>query len=265
MAKGRIEQEIVIKIIGGKDVGELAEAIKELEKTEGRDSTVDADTDDARKELDEIDKQLAELKGEKAEIEVTAKVDRALAALDEVAAEAKKAEAAAEALSVAFGPELAAKADVDAIIADFQRMGLSLDEITANADRLGGKLREVGQQRRRRQPGRPGSVGPEAASTISAGRPTRRSRCWPTWSATPPRISARSAGSPASAGVAIGQMGEYMADAAFCGEGLRSVLRNFGKVAGPIAAIGSRRSALFTNGQGKSSTRRNGPRRPSTR
>jgi hypothetical protein len=40
-----------------------------------------------------------------------------------------------------------------------------------------------------------------------------------------------------SAGVAIGQMGEYMADARAEGESFSSILRNFGSVAGPIAAV----------------------------
>jgi hypothetical protein len=40
-----------------------------------------------------------------------------------------------------------------------------------------------------------------------------------------------------SAGVAIGQMGEYMADAAASGEGLSSITKNFVAVAGPIAAL----------------------------
>jgi hypothetical protein len=44
-------------------------------------------------------------------------------------------------------------------------------------------------------------------------------------------------GQAGSAGVAIGQMAEYMADAAFEGEGMRSVLKSFGGVAVPIAAI----------------------------
>ena len=42
-----------------------------------------------------------------------------------------------------------------------------------------------------------------------------------------------------STGVAIGQMAEYMADAAFNGEKLGSVALNFAKVAGPILAIGA--------------------------
>ena len=41
-----------------------------------------------------------------------------------------------------------------------------------------------------------------------------------------------------SAGVAIGQMGEYMADARAKGEGFGSILASFGKVALPIAGIG---------------------------
>ena len=40
-----------------------------------------------------------------------------------------------------------------------------------------------------------------------------------------------------SVGVAIGQMGEYMADAAASGEKFGSIIANFGKVVGPIAAI----------------------------
>jgi hypothetical protein len=40
-----------------------------------------------------------------------------------------------------------------------------------------------------------------------------------------------------SAGVALGQMAEYAADARLAGEGLGSVVRNFGLVAGPIAAV----------------------------
>jgi len=231
MATGRIEQEIFIKIIGGKDVAAMQKAIKELEKTKAQ-LVVGADTDEARKELDAIDKQIAELKGEKAEIEVTAKVDRAIDALEDVSIQAKKAETAAEALSVALGPELAAKADIDSIIVDFQRMDLSLDDITANADRLGAKLRDVGQH----------DIG---------GRLTTGFR----------RLSddMRSAGGSASvlanamgnasqdvgsligltgtAGVAIGQMAEYMADAKLEGEALGSVLSSFAKVAGPVAAL----------------------------
>ena len=40
-----------------------------------------------------------------------------------------------------------------------------------------------------------------------------------------------------SAGVAIGQMGEYMVDAANSGDKIGDVLKNFGAVAGPIAGI----------------------------
>ena len=41
-----------------------------------------------------------------------------------------------------------------------------------------------------------------------------------------------------SAGVAIGQMGEYMADARASGEGFGSIVSNFGALVGPMAALG---------------------------
>ena len=40
-----------------------------------------------------------------------------------------------------------------------------------------------------------------------------------------------------SAGVAIGQMGEYMADARAEGEGFKSIFKNFANVGAPIAAV----------------------------
>ncbi len=231
MASGRIEQEIVVKVIGGKDVGALDKQIKALEKTKAE-IVVTADVDDAQKKIDAIDAQLAELRGEKAELEITAKVNQALDALDTVAAEAKKSAAAAEALSGALGPELAGKADLDGIIADFQRMGFSLEEITANADRLGGKLREVGQK--------------DVSGRLTTGFSKIDSSAKSAGSSASVLANAigntaqdlgATAGLAGTAGVALGQMGEYMADAALSGEALSVVLTNFAKVAGPIAAI----------------------------
>jgi hypothetical protein len=233
VATNRIEQEIVVKVIGGKDVGALAKEIKDLEKQKAKIVVgVDADTDEAKSKIEAIDKQLADLRGEKAELEVTAKINQALDALDEVAAEAKRAEAAAEALGVALGPELGSKADLDGIISDFNRMGLSMDEITANADKLGAKLRDVGTKDvggrlttgLGRASGEMKSAGSSASVMANAlGNATQD-------------IGAV-AGLSGTAGVAIGQMGEYMSDAAFSGEGLRTVLANFGKIAGPIAVL----------------------------
>ena len=47
----------------------------------------------------------------------------------------------------------------------------------------------------------------------------------------------RCPGSPVRAGVAIGQMGEYMADARASGEKFGSIIKNFAGMALPIAGI----------------------------
>ena len=234
MAKGRIEQEIVVKVLGGKEVVELEKQIKALEKAKAE-IVVELDAEKAAEQLEVIDKAIAELKGEKAEIEVEAKVSNALDALDDVAREAKEAEEAAEALSRALGPELTARANVDDLVTDFQRMGLTFDDIAQNADRLGAKLREVGQANTggleaamRRTRGSVDDLGRSAGSSKSVlanmvGNATQD-------------VGAL-AGVAGSAGVAIGQMGEYMADAAASGDNFGQIVSNFGKVLGPIAGL----------------------------
>ena len=229
------EHEIKITIGAKDEASKQIKAIdKELAKLQKEKATVELDVDakDAAKQLETLDKQIAELQGEKAQIVVEAKVSQALGALDDVAVEAKKAEAAADTLSTALGPELGAKADLDSIIADFRRMGLSLDEITANADRLGAKLREVGER----------DIGGRLTTgfnRIDASAKSASSSSSVLANAVGNSVQdlGAVAGLAGTAGVAIGQMGEYMVDAANSGDKMTTVLANFGKVAGPIALI----------------------------
>lgn len=133
--------------IGAKD--EATKQIKAIDKElvkltkQKAEIDVEADTDAAVKAIGEIDGAIEDLQRKRGEIEVEAKVSGALSALDDVATEAEQAERAAEALSRALGPELTAGADMDQVIDGFRRMDLSMEDIIQNADRLGGKLREV--------------------------------------------------------------------------------------------------------------------------
>ena len=206
MAKGRIEQEIVVKVLGGKEVVELEKQIKALEKAKAE-IVVDVDADEAVKQLEVIDKTIAELKGEKAEIEVEAKVANALDALDDVAKEAKQAEEAAEALSRALGPELTARANVDDIVNDFQRMGLTFNDISSNADRLAGKLREVGQSN---VGGLDAAMRRTRTSVDDLGHSADRSRSvMANMVGNSSQDLVAMTGVAGAAGVAIGQIGEY--------------------------------------------------------
>ena len=85
MAKGRIEQEIVVKVVGGKDVADLDKQIKDLIKQKAKVVVdVDADAAAAKKKLDAIDQQVADLEKQKAEIEVTADTGDADKKIDEI-------------------------------------------------------------------------------------------------------------------------------------------------------------------------------------
>ena len=84
MAKGRIEQDIVLKVTGAKDVKDAA---KLIDKIDGKKAEVDvvADADKATRELAAIDAKLDALKNERANIDVTADTEKAakqIAAID---------------------------------------------------------------------------------------------------------------------------------------------------------------------------------------
>ena len=62
-----------------------------------------------------------------------------------------------------------------------------------------------------------------------------------------------------SAGVAIGQMAEYMADAALDAESFRKVISSFATVAGPIAAVGRHQAIVVRTRRKRWPTKRRGP------
>ena len=181
-------------------------------------------------------KAAAELKKLEKPIELDADVSGVLSALDQVAAEAKATAAAADALASALGPELSAKADTGRIVGNLRDMGLTLDQVTANADQLGAKMRELADA----------DVGGKMGSSLGttrgkmdelsdSARGANSAMANMVGNAT--QDLGALGGVAGSAGVAIGQMGEYAADAAFGGEKLSTSLLSMGKVAGPIAAI----------------------------
>lgn len=209
MATGKIQQDIVIKVTGQDELEEAAKVVDKLD-------------------------------GEEAEITVEAKVDKALGALDKIADEAKKAADAADALGRALGPELAGRMDLGAAVTDFQRMDLTLEEITANADQLGAKLREIDAQ----DPG--GKLASNFGRTrggfdkvVDGADQANSAVANMVGNAT--QDFGEMAGVAGSAGVAVGQLGEYFTDTAFkaaaMGQGMGAALASFTAAAGPIAAI----------------------------
>jgi hypothetical protein len=226
--------------IGAKD--EATKAIKAIDKelaalTKKKATiAVDLSTEDAARQLADIDESISNLRSQKAAITVEANVKQALDALDDVVSESKKAEKAAQALGDAIGPELSREADLDSIVADFKRMGLSLDDITANADRLGSKLREVGSTVGLDQVGQRAGVAADNTRKLTDSARGANSAL-ANMVGNSAQDLGQVAGVAGSAGVAVGQMAEYFADATLGAESFRSALTSMVAVAGPIAAL----------------------------
>jgi hypothetical protein len=167
--------------------------------------------------------------------------EKLAASLDKVAAQSKEdlnsAAIAAEELQAAL-KRAGSGLEVGDALTSLSRMGLSFDEITQDADKLAVSLKGLGDVR---------AAGVKDLDAIAPGLATKLDNVSKSADSSKGALanmignSAQDLGElggiAGSAGVAVGQMAEYFADAAFEGEGLGSVLKNFGAVAGPIAAL----------------------------
>ena len=113
----------------------------------------------------------------------------------------------------ALGPELAGQADVGSIVGDLQRMGLTFEEIVADADKLAASLKELDQVQVKGLDSGLGGVEHEARRA-STTRPAASRSVLANMVGNATQDLGALGGVAGSAGVAIGQMGEYMADAA---------------------------------------------------
>ena len=149
--------------------------------------------------------------------------------------ELDRAAQAAEALSRALGPELAGKADVGSLVGDLQRMGLTFEDIVTDADKLAGALKELDQVQVKGIESGLGGVKTKVGELDDASRGAKSALANMIGNASQD-LGALS-GVAGSAGVAIGQMAEYAADARLSGQGFGSVLKSMAGVAAPIAGI----------------------------
>lgn len=198
-----------------------------------------------------------ELKAVEADLEDTRTAGQKMAdALDSLAgqmeAELKGAAKAAEALGRALGPELAGRSDIGAVVTDLNRMGLTFEEITADADRLAQSLKNIEQVRVDATAAGFGDSINRARGGVDDLSDSARgaNSALANMIGNTTQDLGAVAGVAGSAGVAIGQMAEYAADAVFDAESLSSALKSMAKVAGPIAVLGVATQALgeYING-----------------
>lgn len=170
------------------------------------------------------------------EVEVDADVSKALAELDRLDQEARATAVAAEELGRALGPELSARVNMDGVIAELKNTGLTIEQITTNADQLAAKLREVDSDDLGGGLGR--AMGTAKGKTEELADSARGANsAFANMIGNSAQDLGALGGIAGSTGVALGQMAEYAADAKLGGEGLASSLGSMAKVAGPIAGL----------------------------
>jgi hypothetical protein len=206
-----------------------------------RDATLNAKIvleggDKVEGQLDDIADAANEVERKPIELRVDADVSRVLDDLQALDQDARAAAVAAEQLGDALGPELSARSDMPAIIDELKRMGLTAEQVTANAKELGAQLQSIDS------PDLGGKLG-QAMGTVrgETEKLTDSARGANSALANMVGNSAQDLGAlgglAGSAGVAIGQMAEYASDATLGAENLGSAIGSMAKVAGPIAIL----------------------------
>lgn len=187
-------------------------------------------TDEASPKIDRLEKKIDGLESDEARIVVTADISR----LEKQLAGSRRLMEQME------GDELTVQTRVTGRIEDDLREARRLfDELDGKTGTvtITANVRQLEEQARR------------AASNVDdIGRSAGSSRsALANMVGNSSQDFAELTGVAGSLGVAIGQIGEYSADAAFEGEGLRSVMRNMGAVVVPVAGLAG---AMFVLSQG---------------
>lgn len=229
----RIPVDVTGAAEGAADLEDLADAARDAADDLDKLSTTDVDVAGANQMAQALDD--VRTAGQKAAAEIA---DMA-ATMD---ADLTDARSAADALARAMGPELAATVNMDQVLAQLRDMGLTMDDVRNEADPLAASLKSLADVKISAQAIGLDSMGGALKSAraetdqLAASAGSSRSVLANMVGNTTQDLGALT-GVAGSAGVAIGQMGEYMADAVGSGDKLGDILKNFGTVAAPVAAL----------------------------
>ena len=177
----------------------------------------------AKKEMGAVEDSLDDTRtaGKKA-------ADALSAVFDELDAEMAQTTQAADRLAQAMGPELAGKVDASKAVNEFKRMGLTLEEIEADADELALALKKADDVSLKHFSGQADAAG---ASVKNLGDSSDQSRSvLANMVGNSTQDLGALGGVAGTAGMAIGQLGEYAAEGNISLQGLA-------KVAGPMALV----------------------------
>ena len=217
MAAGKISQVVEVKVTGADDVKALE---KDLGKLDGSKTkvNVDADTKAAQKSVDEFINDIKGLDKNNYTVALALKDTDLQAQLSDILEEIAQAD----------GSEI----DISAKIEQANQVSADIDKIETKIKEVNATPIDVDTT------GVVESTGHAKAGIDEVGKSAESSKSvLANMIGNSTQDLGQLGGVAGSAGVAIGQMGEYMADAALAGEGLGSVLKSFGAVAGPLALV----------------------------
>ena len=188
--------------------------------------------DQASKVIDKVADKAKELEDLDPEVEILSNADRVAADLKQLAqaaeVELEQAAAAADALGRALGPELTGRMNMGSVLADLQRLGLTLDEITADADQLAAALKQMDQVNVKALDS---GLGGASSKLKDLGGEADNSRSvLANMVGNTTQELGELGGIAGGAGVAIGQLGEYATEGNISLAGLA-------QVAGPMAYL----------------------------
>jgi hypothetical protein len=186
---------------------------------------------DVKKSMGEVDDSINESKTKAQQV-----AEGYSAAFEQIDAAIIETKATADTLAQKLGPELAGKIDTSAAVQEFRSLGLTLDEIKADADVLAAALKQADDI----------SLKHGASEFDRLSDSTRRARgdidgvrsssdqtrsVMANLVGNSAQDMAQLGGVAGTAGVALGQLGEYAADG-------NIQVKNLAKLAGPMAALG---------------------------
>ena len=211
MAAGKIQQEVAIKVTGLDDVKSAEKLVDKLDGSKAK-ITLDADTKAAQKSVDEFITDLRKLDDGNYTVALALKDEQLRQELGDVLQQIAKLDAEDITIEAKMEQANQISADIEKIETKIKEVNDTPIDIDTKPAKEG--LDEVGKSAESSKSVLANMVGNATQDLGALG------------------------GVAGSAGVAIGQMGEYMADARASGEGFGSILKSFGTMAVPIAAIG---------------------------
>ena len=214
MASGRIEQQIDLRVTGLKDVKEAEKIVDGLDGTKAK-VTIEADATKAQRTVKDVLEDVKRLDTQDAQIVLSLRAAAVEQELSDILERVAKADTEKATIDIELARAAELRGDLDQLGSAIKELDATKVEVEVDidADKAKTGMEDIGRSADQAK-----SVSANAIGNIT-------------------QDLGEMGGVAGSAGVAIGQFGEYFADAAAAGgESIGSIAKNFLTMAGPLTA-----------------------------